>query len=168
MSSGWLGEGFALLLKGIAMCLYVDRAAGENLLASGKQYITAYKVLKRTNEYAPGTNFSVSILSSPVYHLEWRSGLNKSKTRRPHGLAKGNRVYAAIHVYAQKKVACDRYCITEGNDKSRFVVIPVRCYLKDLIGVQTRTDNSQIDELAFRKVYLSKRAYAKALKGESL
>lgn len=134
------------------MCLHVNHQATDKLFNSGKEFVIGYKVVVKS--------LFNGALRSTFFEHEWLPGVNKSDTRRRYGPAKGPHIDNAIHVYVSRKVAIEKYLV-ERN--SHYRVLPVKCYIKDLIGVQLGCTNRP-EEMAFRKVYLSKQAYANALK----
>lgn len=134
------------------MCLYNDYYAAVKFAHKRKhRTIVAYKVVWR-----PAGR---SQLYSPFrQNFQWKMGYNISN-RQDRKLTAEYYLTEGIHVYATRLQAQRMIDCNPGYD---YVVLPVFCRIKDLIGVET-TGNKHVEYL-FWQVYVSPTAYAKALK----
>lgn len=129
------------------MCLYSKAKATNKFLAEkkakGLEYITCYKKLRLEWN---------GDLVSPLMGREYKAGWNKANTRRK--LCKVNkRITRGIHVYLTRNRA--KRCWINS------ITVPVRCYLKDFVGVDGH------GEAVFTKVFITKQVYNKHYKGSN-
>ena len=119
------------------MCLYISNSATRHLKGRMKKTgsIICYKELVHVH--------------APIFYLQYQAGWNISD--RPsinllYDEKRGGEVNKGIHVYVSKKVAQQRT-----NRK----LIPVRCYLKDLVKAGRNS------EAVFMKVFITKKDWKK-------
>jgi len=127
------------------MCLFVHYRKTLKLRKSGKQFITGYKIVDKRND---------NCLYSMFFSHKWAIGFNNAYVKiENHYNEKYNKLCIdnGIHVFLYKP---NRHDFMEPYEK----IIPVRCYLNDLIAVGRHGD------AVFRRVYLSKQSYDKAIK----
>ena len=130
------------------MCLYSTPEAIAKF-RKNKRGRTAicYKVL----EVVPGSG-----LFGPYRDLQYHAGWNKSNSKRRFAARYDTVIRNGIHV-----------CITEHGAANMidglswrtgfYKIVKVICYMDDLLGVE------DVNEAVFKKVYLSKREYEKAM-----
>ena len=134
------------------MCLSYDRSATEKLIEdckkSGDKYIVCYKTIL----YFAGT------ITSQFYPHKWTSGWNYARDDFGNSLDPKNdyitkdtslnlgytrlTIEEGIHVFRNKPM---------GYPTNNVYVLPVRCYLKDILG-----SNIYLGEATFRKVWVDK------------
>lgn len=129
------------------MCLTYSKIATDKLRKDNKdkKFIICYKVLKRNN---------TDLLSPVIERFKWKTGFNTSN-RESTKLTKTEidecSVYTGIHVCLTENVADDYKWY------SYEVIVPVRCYLSDLVAA------SRLGYAVFRRVYLNPHDYKKAI-----
>ncbi len=128
------------------MCCATDLELTKKLLKSKDGSFTVYKVLQKIF-YSPRS----SNLESCLYDHVWHEGWNKSDSKAKL-INRSRDIYRGIHVYLDKKRAISG--ILGSNPERRLVKLTA--YKSDLIGVGSKN-------AVFKKVYLSKAEYKKAL-----
>lgn len=133
------------------MCLYTDRTKTAAFCTENKRrkWVTAYKIVLIRDE---------GLFSAVLFH-KYKSGWVDSKSKMRPGTYRSE-VNRGIHVYAQlsdAKTALGRYHSL--YPILTYTILPVHCLMEDLMGVGGFT----YQHAAFKKVYVSKTAYRKAL-----
>ena len=129
------------------------------LKKKGKQKtISAWKVFRVEDKYT--IDCMVHCLYSKIYgHLKWKSGWNKSDSKAGTVQTRLKEINRGIHVYLSKPSLFG----IPGNCR----LVRVQCYISDLIGVGVHNNGlSRSLQAVFKKAYLSKSEYKKALGGE--
>jgi len=131
------------------MCLIYDKEETEELKEKYKRnrktFIKGYKVVRREDSEVRSTHF---------YHY-WNAGWNRAdrNSYKNQTLSNLAYLYNGIHVYATRQRARE----TQRRYGSYYYVLPVRCYIKDLIGVSIPLHRSMV----FTKVWVDKAELAK-------
>jgi hypothetical protein len=139
------------------MCLFANEKKTLKARKARKGFCIRYKVLRaridsslfQLQSHKP----TIIGLISPFYHKVWKPGWNKSnarfnKNKIPY------RINTGIHVYVSSTTAKS----IAGYNSEDQIFIPVKCYVKDLLGVDGE------GEEAYQKVFLEKKDFEKIVK----
>jgi hypothetical protein len=144
------------------MCLYVDWKL-QHRAKKRKGTVTRYKVLRKgktttewntkTEEFFEKTSNG---LFSPIQTKRWRPGSNKcSLPKKPRLEDAHYKVHEGIHVYKTRADALNDWG-GEGDKEHQYVILPVKCDAKDLMGV------GDTEEVYYR-IFLDKKDYEKGI-----
>jgi hypothetical protein len=134
------------------MCLSINKLETKELLADPRKTFKCYKVVMR---YAVGKQ-KYALQSKFYCKYKWKVGEHVSTSKRKQPcLRECEEINRGIHVYTSLDAA--RSHVICGS--TVYTVLEVLCKKTDLIGVEG-------DTAAFTKVYVTKVAYARALKSE--
>jgi hypothetical protein len=140
------------------MCLYPNVKATRQLATSGRTYLLAYKVVRKST--------IDSSLTGPYQHsYKYKIGANKSTSKtRTYVKTEAKVVEYGIHVCLDKEHAVYILNIIRQSALwDKFALIRVKCYISDLIGVETGNYTRKNLEAAFRKIHIGKKSYEKGL-----
>lgn len=138
------------------MCLWYSKRMTERLKNSGQKSIVAWKVLRRTSLEVfgePDKAILLSLYMAEEYLPGWKHS-NRPRTGDP--LDSGRAIHRGIHVFLSEAAAR-----IEANGHP---VVPVRCYLRDMVAAGTWDDSGGPHCAVFYKVFVARKDYDQALK----
>ncbi len=131
------------------MCLTNNVSSVYEILKSGKKEITAFKVLKRVIRHYninPRKRYTI-YYKAPYRDFSYKSGWVKSDAYDTDLCATHGNIHHGIHVFKTIEDAKDYFGYHWVGNKSNMghVIIPVTCFVKDLIGAND-------EEMVFSKI----------------
>ncbi len=132
------------------MCLIYNSEETEKLKQKCKKnkktFIICYKMVR--------WNSILSHIQSWLFYHVWNGGWNHAheKPYKREELKNDEHIECGIHVYTTKKFAIRMkrgYSNFDG-----YTILPVKCYIKDLIGIDYRQD---VKNAVFTKVWVDKK-----------
>ena len=139
------------------MCLVYDKKETEKLIAKCKKnkktFVKCYKIVR--------WNSLLSYVQSYLYNHVWEGGWNHATgvaLYKQRELIDEERMQYGIHVYTTKKNVITKKC--GYNGLYGFCILPVKCYIKDIIGVSTPfryLEKEIFQEAVFTKVWVDKK-----------
>jgi len=140
------------------MCLTYDETSTINFKRehADDETVIAYKVYRKTRSNSLKSiifGINRSIKSGVIKSNRGTTKIGISTDRLD--TINRTKIYRGIHVYIDENLAF--YGTDPRNDYCE-IVVPVTCKMKDLVGVDGE------GEAVFTEVYLTKKAYKKALK----
>ena len=130
------------------MCLATNPIRNQQLLNDGKKVYKFYKFLALKG----------SRLVAPYRGTKYASGWKKAKNCVKPDFDRYQEIRPGIHLYEEKSKAQAKIDARYSFNTTRLeVAVEFTCYKTDLLGVG-------YDEVAFKKVFLTKREYNRALR----
>lgn len=142
------------------MCLIVNKVETKELLADPRKTFKCYKVVTKYTMAYTKRVIKKGLQSRFYDKYKWKPGKHVSTSKRKQPCLRDcEEINRSFHVYTSLDAARYHLLGDSLGDSGTYTILEMLCKKADLIGVEGNT-------AAFTKVYVTKAAYARALKSE--